>query len=361
MKKIITVATMAAMVAGAAFAAEASATVQAKGSLVTLEKGSDPKLLSLEDVRGNDTAVEFKVEGEKAGASVKIKNGALQNTKKEVKIPSGNPDDPATTDVDESVLTTVEVEMPGSVTVFDDASIWIKPVDQVKLSLGGIGGKLAEDVAKLEGKGYGLTLSVDPLTVELGFGAESYGDWFNGDKFGVTTAKVAYKADFGTVTGFFGYNGQAKVTENNVKFGAQFSGSADPVSYDVAVGGAVNTEAPSDQFTLVEAAVVVKYAADPLTVTGKVLPKINVGKEDSKELVDLKLNAKAEYALEDFTGYAEVTVDDVLADALKFTVNPGVKGKIDSCEWDAGVKIELTTGDASTYKVTVPVSLKLAF
>lgn len=354
MKKIITVATMAAMVAGAAFAAEASATVQGKGSLLTLEKGKDPTALSLEDVKGNDTAVEFKVEGEKAGASVKIKNGGITPTGSVVVVP----DDPATTDVNEEVKAPTGV----SVNVFDDASIWIKPVDQVKLSLGGIGGKLAEDVAKLEGKGYGLTLSVDPLTVELGFGAaDKFGDWFNGDKVGVTTAKVAYKADFGTVTGFFGYNGQVAATENNVKFGAQFSGSADAISYDVAVGGAANTEASSDQFKLVEAAVVVKYAADPLTVTGKVLPKINVGKEDSKELVDLKLNAKVEYALEDFTGYAEVTAEDVVADALKFTVNPGVKGKIDSAEWDAGVKVELTTGDAGTYKVTVPVSLKLAF
>lgn len=359
MKKIITVATMAAMVAGAAFAAEASATVQAKGSLFTISEGKDPTALSLEDVRGNDTAVEFKVEGEKAGASVKIKNGSLNETEKDVEIPTGVADNPST-EADES-KTTIKVKMPGSVTVFDDASIWIKPVDQVKLSLGGIGGKLAEDVAKLEGKGYGLTLSVDPLTVELGFGAESFGDWFNGTDVGVTTAKVAYKADFGTVTGFFGYNGQAKVTENNVKFGAQFSGSADAISYDVAVGGAVNTEAPSDQFKLVEAAVVVKYAADPLTVTGKVLPKINVGEEDTNKLVDLKLNAKVEYALEDFTGYAEVTADDVLADTFKLTVNPGVKGKIDSAEWDVGVKFELNPEANVDYKVSVPVSLKLAF
>lgn len=360
MKKIITVATMAAMVAGAAFAAEASATVQAKGSLFTISEGKDPTALSLEDVRGNDTAVEFKVEGEKAGASVKIKNGAGVATKKVlVDTPSAAADDPATTDVNESTHTLVEYAT--SATVFDDASIWIKPVDQVKLSLGGIGGKLAEDVAKLEGKGYGLTLSVDPLTVELGFGAASYGDWFNGNKVGVTTAKVAYKADFGTVTGFFGYNGQAAGNENNVKFGAQFSGSADAISYDVAVGGAVNTEAPSDQFKLVEAAVVVKYAADPLTVTGKVLPKINVGEEDTNKLVDLKLNAKVEYALEDFTGYAEVTADDVLADTFKLTVNPGVKGKIDSAEWDVGVKFELNPEANVDYKVSVPVSLKLAF
>lgn len=352
MKKIITVATMAAMVAGAAFAAEASATVQAKGSLFTISEGKDPTALSLEDVRKNDTAVEFKVEGEKAGASVKIKNGGLTGPKYKAGAATDDPD----TEVDET-LPTVE----ASITVFDDASIWIKPVDQVKLSLGGIGGKLAEDVAKLEGKGYGLTLSVDPLTVELGFGAASYGDWFNGNKVGVTTAKVAYKADFGTVTGFFGYNGQVAATENNVKFGAQYSGSADAISYDVAVGGAVNTEASSDQFKLVEAAVVVKYAADPLTVTGKVLPKINVGKEDTKELVDLKLNAKVEYALEDFTGYAEVTADDVLADTFKLTVNPGVKGKIDSAEWDVGVKFELNPEANVDYKVSVPVSLKLAF
>lgn len=359
MKKIITVATMAAMVAGAAFAAEASATVQAKGSLFTISEGKDPTALSLEDVRGNDTAVEFKVEGEKAGASVKIKNGSADVKTTKVTLSTGLANDPAT-EADES-KTTIELPTSTTVTVFDDASIWIKPVDQVKLSLGGIGGKLAEDVAKLEGKGYGLTLSVDPLTVELGFGAASFGDWFNGNKVGVTTAKVAYKADFGTVTGFFGYNGQAKVTENNVKFGAQFSGSADAISYDVAVGGAANTEASSDQFKLVEAAVVVKYAADPLTVTGKVLPKINVGEEDTNKLVDLKLNAKVEYALEDFTGYAEVTADDVLADTFKLTVNPGVKGKIDSAEWDVGVKFELNPEANVDYKVSVPVSLKLAF
>lgn len=359
MKKIITVATMAAMVAGAAFAAEASATVQAKGSLFTISEGKDPTALSLEDVRGNDTAVEFKVEGEKAGASVKIKNGSADVKTTKVTVSSGVQNDPATEE-DESKIT-IEVPTSTTVAVFDDASIWIKPVDQVKLSLGGIGGKLAEDVAKLEGKGYGLTLSVDPLTVELGFGAASYGDWFNGNKVGVTTAKVAYKADFGTVTGFFGYNGQAAATENNVKFGAQFSGSADAISYDVAVGGAANTEASSDQFKLVEAAVVVKYAADPLTVTGKVLPKINVGEEDTNKLVDLKLNAKVEYALEDFTGYAEVTADDVLADTFKLTVNPGVKGKIDSAEWDVGVKFELNPEANVDYKVSVPVSLKLAF
>lgn len=359
MKKIITVATMAAMVAGAAFAAEASATVQAKGSLFTISEGKDPTALSLEDVRGNDTAVEFKVEGEKAGASVKIKNGSADVKTTKVTVPSGVANDPATEE-DESKIT-IEVPTSTTVTVFDDASIWIKPVDQVKLSLGGIGGKLAEDVAKLEGKGYGLTLSVDPLTVELGFGAASFGDWFNGNKVGVTTAKVAYKADFGTVTGFFGYNGQAAATDNNVKFGAQFSGSADAISYDVAVGGAANTEASSDQFKLVEAAVVVKYAADPLTVTGKVLPKINVGEEDTNKLVDLKLNAKVEYALEDFTGYAEVTADDVLADTFKLTVNPGVKGKIDSAEWDVGVKFELNPEANVDYKVSVPVSLKLAF
>lgn len=359
MKKIITVATMAAMVAGAAFAAEASATVQAKGSLFTISEGKDPTALSLEDVRGNDTAVEFKVEGEKAGASVKIKNGSADVKTTKVTVPLGVANDPATEE-DESKIT-IEVPTSTTVTVFDDASIWIKPVDQVKLSLGGIGGKLAEDVAKLEGKGYGLTLSVDPLTVELGFGAASFGDWFNGNKVGVTTAKVAYKADFGTVTGFFGYNGQAAATDNNVKFGAQFSGSADAISYDVAVGGAANTEASSDQFKLVEAAVVVKYAADPLTVTGKVLPKINVGEEDTNKLVDLKLNAKVEYALEDFTGYAEVTADDVLADTFKLTVNPGVKGKIDSAEWDVGVKFELNPEANVDYKVSVPVSLKLAF
>lgn len=342
MKKIIAVATMAAMVAGAAFAAEASATVKASGSLFSYENDT-VSALSLDDLRGGDTAVEFKVEGEKIGASVKIKNGSTTVTI----APDG--DDEGT-----------EPDLTVTSAVFDGASLWFKPFDVLKVSLGSVSAALPLDTLKVEGKGTDLQVTaVSGLTFDLVLASSDYGKaWYDGSYVALTAAKVAYKLeDVGTASVLFAFNNAASA--GDLQVGAGFSGSAASLSYDLGAGIKVNTIASSNNLTEVDVNAKVAYSADPFAADAKVTTAIKPNESTDAAKTNVGVEANASYKLGDVTAYAKVAVADVITDSdMEITLKPGVKGSIGEGEWDVAVETKIT---GSNVKVSVPASVKVSF
>jgi hypothetical protein len=341
MKKIIAVATMAAMVAGAAFAAEASATVKASGSLFSYENDT-VSALTLGDLKGGDTAVEFKVEGEKIGASVKIKNGSTTPT--------------ISADANGDGLPEVKV----TCAVFDDASLWFKPFDVLKVSLGSVSAALPLDTLKVEGKGTDLQVTaVSGLTFDLVLASSDYGKaWYDGSYVALTAAKVAYKLeDVGTASVLFAFNNAA--SEGDLQVGAGFSGSAASLSYDLGAGIKVNTIASSNNLKEVDVNAKVAYSADPFAADAKVTTAINPNGSTDAAKTNVGVEANASYKLGDVTAYAKVAVADVITDSdMEITLKPGVKGSIGEGSWDVAVETKIT---GSKVKVSVPASVKVSF
>ncbi len=176
---------------------------------------------------------------------------------------------------------------------------------------------------------------------------------------------VHYGADFGTVSAMFSGNNNFK----NLKFGAGYSGSVDPVSFFVNVLGYTaakvdkdtgNADPDKTAFDKIRVEAFAKTSVDALAA--KIFVpfefKTNV-KKDTKTAGKLDLGAilRLDYTIGDYTLFLETGDSDFIKDDFSMQVKPGVKFNVGECEVEAAVDITAQ----KDFKFSVPVSFMVKF
>lgn len=327
MKKIMTAVAAVAM-AGSLFAADVAAKVQIAGSLFNL-KDSKVTALNVKDdaTESYKAAVQMSVSGDKAGASVSYANK------------------PALTQVSHN--------------------IWFAPVDALKITVGNVDTTLVQE--KMDwcnsethfepGYGYKAEVKAGAVGIEALLKADS--NWLNDGKIDDTAAKVAFGADFGTVSALFEMKDNAK----KLAFGAAFEGNAGGVSYFVDAMGYM----ASSTFTNVHAEAYVSTAIDAIGITvflpfSYALDKAawynqtwHVG-ASTTDGAQLGTTAKVTFPVAGVNGYVYVKENDWL-NFSSVEVTPGVTGSCGAMNYE--VKLQMNIGKSFT--LDVPVTYTVNF
>lgn len=289
MKKLLAAGAMAAMLAGAAFAVDLSGTAKITFDAFSINN-ADPAAWTLFSAPADGSSFEMKAStsDEKAGASV--------------------------------IITAVNAAKV-------DGSIWFKPVDVLKVSVGTAG--------------YGVDVDLAPV---------SFGGTLAGPVAGSTytcpdwSAYVQYKNDDMTVKG--SVKGKDKV--ENLEAEAYFKTTLIP-STTLEVKDTVKS---TEDILWVKAV----EKIDTISITEEVT---TTGKYDGG--ATLKAKVGVEVPVEELTVYANVEHADCIAFTKSATTaNAGVKGKFGVMSWDAGLKVVGTPAD-SKCELSVPVVLSVAF
>ena len=340
MKKILAIVSMAAMVAGAAFAADASAKVNIIGSLLNYDAGSKrTSALSIaEGGQGWNPLIAFNFSGEKAGTAIKFYDAGQDGA------------------ANKNVITT-------------DFSMWFKPIDMLKFTVGEWTGILNQEsidyndtASKLDTDGYCVEFSTNGFTLDAflvsGWSTANFGWWRPGNtngwfvKVGDADAtigqmyfKAAYGADFGTVSGMYWYAGK-----DNSIFGVAYSGAAGSVSYFVNVLGYYTTE-----FAKVQFEPFVSYSAGSLGL--KMFNQVTYDLTKDNDALAVMTVFKATYGIGSVTPYLYVNDGNWLADDFKCEIKPGVTGNVGEMSYD--IAIDITA--QKDINIDVPVTFTIAF
>ena len=397
MKKIIAIVAMAACAAGIASAVEVKSKVYMAGNLASGDKDG-AKILTLNDTdQTDDGALVFEISGEKAGAKFAINynyNGS--NDKGVVSV------DKASTvkDVDwegKDVYNTSVSLKSNQIAAFNSVSLWLKPIDMLKISVGNVGiygyterihwwkTPVAESYNNQDDQWYqwsnqtgiedkGLVLELTPisgLTIDAGVALND--DWLTIVKDGDTTvapwgAQVKYQIldkvsalvswrDHGAT---FPNEGDAEQERKILTVGVDFGNWGTPYygfvsprflfsrytghnAWDGARYGDLKLRGISiDNY--------VKYATGPLSIQGRFpvtirLPDSDYKDEDPSYLI---WEIRADYSMGAYTPYVAVSNDDDTTDGyypLTFGKDDLSAGKNMVVGVKAGVAFKL--GDCS--------------
>ena len=383
---------MAAVAATAAFAMDLSASVKTGLDVATFTSKEGSSTLEALKPTSNkdDNSFQFSVSGERAGATIKLRNLAGVDTSatgQKVTIIDTNADgnfDKATTEDAKSAL----VE-------FNVAQIWFKPFEALKVTVGtgcGVAGNGNpcnwQQIFGTDGTGVQLDVSVSGLSVTAGFNpgfntallsSVTAGDTTTNTMNGSVYGKISYALPFGSIYGAVsgGTGGTRSAWRadkmggswgGNYKlgFGAGFSGNFDPLSVIVDFAGFINK---ADKFDDVTFDVGVKFASGDFSVAAFVPATIwLVDGIDADKKVAVGYEVKATYAIGGLTAYIDSWSGDVLGykedragkldDRIK--VKPGVSGKVgDLVNWD--VAVELGFAGTNNFTVNVPVTFQVSF
>ncbi len=328
MKKIMAAAAMAALVAGAACAADVTGALKVGTDMFNMnfEDGAKPTVLKSGVESGGyywGTRLQVGVSTEKAGAQLALSYQSWDNWDK------------------------LHCDL-----YLHDAQVWVKPIDMLKLSILGQGDHLNNSyvddqrVMHVDGAWKADLTPVEGLTVSATL-ADKLVD--NGD-LKDAGLKVAYGADFGTVGAMF----IAKDTFKDLRFGAGYSGSFGPV--DVFADAAIGLNDGKANNLAFDAQAVVKF--EPVTVKAFCLYE-NTLADSGNAAADNKLllRAKVEAALDPVTLYLEVKDDDFIADNFKMSVNPGVSFNIGAAGCDFGAVFTIDQNGTSSVKCPFTVSV----
>jgi hypothetical protein len=377
MKKIIAIATMAAVAATAAFAMDLSASVKTGLDVATFTSKEGSSTLEALKPTSNkdDNSFQFSVSGERAGATIKLRNLAGV--------------DKSTTGVN------TEGDVKSALVDFNVAQIWFKPFEALKVTAGtgcGVAGNGNpagwQQIFGTDGTGVQLDVSVSGLSVTAGFNpgfgtallkSETAGDTTTNTMAGSVYGKISYALPFGSIYGAVsgGTGGTRSAWRADkmggswggnykVGFGAGFSGNFDPLSVIVDFAGFINN---ADKFDDVTFDVGVKFASGDFSVAAFVPATIWLvdGIEADKK-VAVGYEVKATYAIGGLTAYIDSWSGDVLGykedraskldDRIK--VKPGVSGKVgDLVNWD--VAVELGFAGTNNFTLNVPVTFQVSF
>ncbi len=353
------------MVAGAAFAADVQATVKSTGSAFDWNSGKDakPTAITVNDINQTGewgTRLNLEAKGEKAGASLKIYKGDIQN-----------------------------------------ASIWLQPVDQFKLTLGSVSTQLFNDfvtdyVKNANVGGYGVKSELMFGNFKAGVdlaAANAASPAYDGvtNTLGVVNGTVEFKIDgVGTIaalvsnkatpagdyTKFRGVN--AAEYKDWLQMGLGYDGKFGDVSVMTNVFYSMNFHDDKDlqknasYFDTLNSLVSVQYKKDTFRVAGYVTPAIVTGLAANKDSDDLKpLEIKTEEFVDlGFAVYCEYEFDngltpslkvksgDVIAETVDVEVTPKLAGKCGAADWNIAVKNTFSNGSVA-YKVAVPFEVSL--
>jgi hypothetical protein len=369
MKKIVGIMAAAA-IATSVFAADVSASTKLKGTLFSYDNAKTFSLLSQVN-DSHDYAnpnMTFSVSDDKAGATIKL-----------------------TTDgKDEAVKQTTQ-------------TIWFKPVDAVKITVGNFDQALnkeqikwTESAANLGGNGFLCSVNVEGFGLDIGL-EKADGDpqyWFSKkDADDDPTIypffiKASYAADFGSIAGFVDFNHCARnkiYAGHDYLFAGYFEGDTwkpaagytlkDGAIMDTFFGAGYNNTFNGinvfvnvlgymcDKFEWVRPEVYVAGSADAFSYKLFAAPTIFMDadwKDANDKSLDLQVLAYAQYALDATTVYARF--DDVNVLAKKFTseIRLGATGSVGGMGYNTWLQINTGKGDDQD-KVDICVPFELTY
>lgn len=270
----------------------------------------------------------------------------------------------------------------GNAVTADAWSIWFKPLDALKITVGRWSTNLNQEHigwcntdTNIDTDGYALTIGSGAFTADIFLASGNNNYWFTKAKdadaaLAELYAKVNYGADFGTINAFI--NGTSNF--KNLRFGAGFncaglpvglwinvigvyanekfnriraeldvSGAAGSLGYEAFIAGGYFMEADADaynnNFTGTEGWHVggSYYIAEPRAFAG--------------------LYAKLSFPLAGLGGFVEIKDGDFLADAFAMDITPGFTANVGCC----GIKFSLALHAADPFTVSVPVEFDVKF
>ena len=357
MKKIVGIIAAVAM-AASVFAVDFSAGVRLQGSLFKYDAdGVDdgdssktvPQIVVLEEHMENQfyqKPISFAVSSDTAGGTLKlssVKGGA----------------DAVTTDA---------------------WSIWFKPVDALKITVGQWSTNLNQEHigwcntdSGVDTQGYALSLGLDSFSWDLFFEAKN-GMWISQNKdadavVGELYTKFQFGADFGTVNAMFnalnnfkdfrfgaGLNlgglpvglwfnviGTYAAEEfQRIRVEADVSGNIDSIGYEVFIAGGYNMGTNTGAMNAFS-------GVEGWHVGGSYyLPKA---------AAFVGMYAKVSFPIGNLGGFVEIKDSNFLADDFNMTINPGFTANVGGCEIKAGINVTAK----KDITIDVPVEFAINF
>jgi hypothetical protein len=325
------------MVAGAAFAADASAKVKIDGSLFNYANDGTISGLKINHQQESwNPILDFKFSGEKAGTEIKFYNF------------SGTWDGNGYTSTQ------------AASTIHDVAwSTWFKPFDIAKVTVGEWSTNLNQETidwsntdSGCDDYGYAAGISSNGFSFDVGLLGGQGKYWFakadgSDATIGTTYFKVAYGADFGTVNAMFDYKGK-----DDMKFGAGYNGKAGPVSFFVNALGYYTTK-----FTKVRVEPFVAYSNGALSL--KLFAPVTYDLTASSNATSVFTTFKATYSIGSVTPFFYFKSANLLAgDKIALEFKPGIDGSVGEMGYEVALDVNVASGKTT---VDVPVWFSVAF
>ena len=351
MKKIVGILAAAAVLATSVFAADFSAGVRLEGSLFNYAGNTISLFKEAHVNEFYHAPISFAVSDDQAGGQLKLSN----------------------------------VKGDNAVTA-DAWSIWFKPVDILKVTVGRWSTNLNQEHiawcntdSGIEKDGYALTLATAGFSWDI-FLASGNDNWFftNTSANGVTTTaisefytKVQYGADFGTVNAFLNAANNFK----DFRFGAGFNfGNTLPVGLWI---NAIGTYAGNDfQRIRAEADVSTNFGSigwELFLAGGYDMKAGTQNFNDTFTGVEgwhvggtyyraapaafLGFYTRFNIPADSLNFYVEIKDSDVLASSFSMTVKPGFTTNIGCCALEMAVE----AGISNSFSINVPVNFKVMF
>ena len=343
MKKIVGILAAAA-IAASVFAADVSAKVKLTGSLFDYKKDSISAFtLNNHQSHNWEPDMSLSISGDQAGAKIDFK--------------------------------TLNEWGSGEGETSTNWNIWFKPVDILKFNIGSVDVALNKETidystitSVASNGGYGLELDTNGIFfgvyMDQGFGKA----WFTeAKKIAKTAAKVAYSADFGTISGMFIYDG---VTDsvNTIEAGLGYANSSLVDGLSFFVDGKFVSK---DSANSVVADLFVNFASGAFGIKAYVAPTINL---QGDAFAGLNFKVRVDYKIDNIGIYLVGKCDNIAPAGANVADNgwaknpvvikPGVTGSVGAMSWELAVEAKIATGSAWTndsFHIGVPVSFTVNF
>ena len=333
MKKIVGIIAALAM-ATAVFAADVSAGVRIEGSLFDHAGDTNTALTIKHNNQFYHKPIAFSIADDQAGASLKL------------------------TDLDTNAV------------VSRCWSIWFKPVDVLKITVGEWTGNMNQETIDWCNTDSGIgaedgtwTVSLTPadgLSIDLSLVPGWNNAWMSGSNFATTGFLMNYNADFGKVSAVF----EGKDNFKTLKFGAAYANTFDSLQMFVNFLGFYANE----NFAKVRAEVFLKYNADALSIASFLVGGYNlkggydaswwhIGKSGA-EGAFFGCSVKLTYAMDGINPYLYIKSANWLADPLAFEIKPGFTTRCGLCEIELAADININDGNVA---FGVPVNFGVSF
>lgn len=288
-------------------------------------------------------------------------------------------------------------------------NIWFKPMDAVKVNIGNVDVALNKETidwssisSVASNGGYGVEYAQDALFVgaylDMGWGNA----WLNDKVINKTSAKIAYSADFGTISGLVNYQGgsdkaavaakydvevkdgavviketpgtPAGYNAGALNFGLGYSNAIDSLSFFVDVIGNVAIGKDKADFASIIADAFVAYSMDALTVKAYVSPTISLVK-DTEALAGLNFKVRVDYKLDSVNVFAVALCNDITEAGQKaldngwlknpLTFKAGLNGSVGMMGWECRAEAKIATKDVvasnDKFRLDVPVEFTVNF
>jgi len=365
MKKIIGMIAAAATIATSVFAADVSAKVKVDGSLFNFN--ADGNKINALTIKHNsedwNPDMSFSVSGDQAGASMKFWYGGdvvtPNVTCEDANCWNKGKDNGWCAHSKGSTLLSGEGNKFN--TVAGAYSIWFKPFDMLKVTVGQYGTNLNQETidwshteSGIDTQGYALDLDVSGFFATVFFAPGWQKSWFTtAENVDATVnqlyAKLGYGADFGRVQGMF-----RLVDMNNVIAGAAYDNTFGSVKMFVnALVGIgtktvkVGNEDVTPLFIRGEAFASTSFDALGISafIAGGYGAKAVAGglsgwriAQPTAEKAVLGATLKLTYSLGSITPYIYIKDANFLAENFSMIIKPGVTGNLGAMSWEAAVE-----------------------